>query len=120
MLLIPIFLSMVSRTVASCHGYYGSENYSQFECELIENIHLFVAAFGVAALAVRYLIFKKRSIRWIKIVFFLVHLGEVGNGSENNVSIPGALLQSKASTGIIIFHNLLITLHSFKDEVPKV
>ena len=53
-------------------------------------------------------------------MFFLVHLGEVGNGSENNVSIPGALLQSKASTGIITLHNLLITLHSFKDEVPKV
>ena len=53
-------------------------------------------------------------------MFFLVRLGEVGNGSENNVSIPGALLQSKASTGIIILYNLLITLHSFKDEVPKV
>ena len=49
----PIFLSMVSMTAASCYDTYYD---SYYECKLMTQIQLFVAAFWIAALAVNYII----------------------------------------------------------------
>ena len=62
MLFLPIFLSMVSKTEAEdCYQWDrdGSDP-TRYECKLIGQIKLFVAAFWIAALAVlSYIIFSK-------------------------------------------------------------
>ena len=58
MLFLSIFLSMVSKTEAE-DCYRSADGYSKYECKLIGQIKLFVAAFWMAALAVlSYIIFS--------------------------------------------------------------
>ena len=63
MFLLLIFLSMVSKTEAE--DCYGSSPYpynTHYECKLIGQIKLSVAAFWIAALAVSYITFTKPAV----------------------------------------------------------
>ena len=94
----PIFLSMVSMTAASCYDTYYD---SYYECKLMTQIQLFVAAFWIAALAVNYIItFTKLAAEDLKL--FVVRMGQVEYGSENNLSIQEVFLQDQARSGILL------------------
>ena len=97
----PIFLSMVSMTAASCSdsGYPYDTHY---ECKLMIQIQSFIAAFWIAALAVNYIIiFTKPAAEDLKL--FVVRMGQVEYGSENNLSIQEVFLQGKARSGILLY-----------------